>query len=155
MVLRGVWSMWPQQGVEALQNVCQVVLRTQAGLAGLQGRTFTQACGHWRHPLWSRGHPRDAFSFLHLISGVWRQELEATMEHHTQLHAILADSHRELVRATRQQGDGLGLTVERAMAQWQAPSVVVASMLRTTAQSWTATSEEKTPSRAGLLSGRR
>jgi len=152
MVFPGVW------GVEALQGVCQVVLQTHSGLTGLQGRTLTQVCGHWRHPMWSRGqgHWPDALSSFHLISGAWQQGLEATMEHHTQLHSILANGHRDLVRVTRQQGDSLGMAVERVLAQWQGyPSVVVASVLRTTAWSWMAASEEKTPSPPGHLRRRR
>lgn len=74
------------------------------------------------------------------------------MEHHTQLHSILANGHRNLVRVTRQQGDSLGVAVERVLAQWQGyPSVVVASVLRTTAWFWTAESEEKAPSPPGHL----
>lgn len=149
MVLQGVWPMWSQQGLEALQGVCQVVLRTQSGLASLQGRALTQVCGHWRHPMWSRGHLPDALSSLRLISGAWQHGLEATMEHHTQLHSILANGHRDLVHVTRRQGEGLGLAVERVMARWPGyPSVVVASVLRTTAWSWMAALEEKTPAPA-------
>lgn len=74
------------------------------------------------------------------------------MEHHMQLHPILANGRQGLVRVTRQQGDGLGFVVERVLAQWQGyPSVVVASVLRTTAWSWVAASEEKTPSPPGHL----
>lgn len=149
MVLKGVWPMWSRQGLEALQGVCQVALQTQSGLACLNGRALTQVCGHWRHPVWSRGTAPDPISSLRLIGGAWQQGLEASMEHHTQLHSILADGHRDLVRVTRQQGEGLGFAVERVLAQWNGyPSVMVAAMLRTTAWSWMAALEEKTPAPA-------
>lgn len=158
MVLQGVWPLWSQQSLEALQGVCQVALRTQSGLTALQGRALTQVCGHWRHPMWSRGqgHVPDALSSLRLLSGAWQQGLEATMEQHTQLHSILVNGHRDMVRVTRPQREGLVMVVERVLAQWHGyPSVVVASVLRTTARSWMAALEEKTPSPVGHLRSRR
>jgi hypothetical protein len=158
MVLQGVWPLWPQQSLEALQGVCQVALRIQSGLTGLQGRALTQVCGHWRHPMWSRGqgHWPDPLFSLSLLSGAWQQGLEATMEQHTQLHSILAKGHRDMVRVTRPQREGLVMVVERVLAQWHGyPSVVVASVLRTTALSWMAALEEKAPSPAGHLRSRR
>ena len=61
-------------------------------------------------------------------------------------YALLALGHRV----------GLLAFGERVLAQWHGyPSVVVASVLRTTARSWMAALEEKTPSPVGHLRSRR
>ncbi len=107
--------------------------------------------------MWSsgQGYFPDALSSLRLLSGAWQQGLEAIMEQQTQMHSILVNGHRDMVRVTRPQREGLVMVVERVLAQWHGyPSVVVASVLRTTARSWMAAVEEKTPSPVGHLRSR-